>query len=115
MSWLCLRCRAEVEPSDNLSACPACGARGVPADTADRVTVTVTWHELRVLIIWAERWASDHAASDPDMRKVVYGIADALQLQHLDKHALTFAGELSSLRGDLGLKVEQNVIPEDRP
>lgn len=99
-----------------LAACPACGdERGIPADTNDRVAISITWHELRVLVMWAEFWAT---SSDDDahrsMRKVVYGISDALQLQHLDKPALTFAGEIADLKEEFGEKNVQ-VIRAPRP
>jgi len=113
--WLCLRCGTVTTPDPSLKACPSCGAHGVPADVADRVAVNITWHELRVLVIWAERWASSvEGDAGADMRRIVYGIADRLQQQHFDKAGLTFASELAALRSDVG-HVEQNVIKEDRP
>jgi hypothetical protein len=112
--WLCLRCRAEIEPSDSLMACPSCGGTGVPASTKDRVTVSITWHELRVLVMWAEFWATaKQDAEHEDMRKVVYGIADALTLQHLDKPGLTFASEIADLKEHFGEKNVQVIRGDD--
>lgn len=65
--------------------------------------------------MWAEFWAS--AKDDDahrDMRKVVYGIAGALQLQIPDGTPLTFSNELADLRSEYG-RVEQNVIREEPP
>jgi hypothetical protein len=73
----------------------------------------ITWHELRVIVMWAEFWASKHAETTPSMLKAVYGIADRLHAQHLDGPALTFSQELAELRADPRVgSVEQNVIPE---
>jgi hypothetical protein len=94
-TWLCLVCGCETAPRDDLDACPTCGDTGTPADTATRVCVSLTWHELRILVIWAERFAA--GAGDARMAKVLYGIADRLQLQHLDAPALTLQGEISEL------------------
>lgn len=117
---LCLHCGDEYADEDpriddrahvNFGGCPGCGARGVPADTADRVSVNITWQELRVLVIWAERWASAHPDNEPPMLEAVYGIADRLQAQHMDKPGLTFRSELADLSG-AGFEYEQNVIRE---
>lgn len=123
--WLCLACNKEIDPQDPrisdsshpyYGACPECGERGIPADLAERLTISITWHELRVLCIWAERWAGKAPESERAfMLRTVYGIADRIQMQHLDqKVGLTFRSELAELSG-MGLKYEQNVIPEDEP
>lgn len=112
--WLCLKCRGVTPPADDLTGCSHCGdSKGIPADLARTVTVRITEHELRVLIMWAEFWAS--AKDDDDhrtMRRVVYGIAGALQAQIPSGAALTFANELADLRAEYGA-VEQNVVRED--
>ena len=105
MAILCLACRAETEMREGLHCCPNCGDKGVPADTNDCVSVTLTWHELRILVMWAERWAAQTPEKERlSLQKVVYGIADALQLQHPEKVSLTFMGEVSELRGAFGDK-----------
>lgn len=120
--YLCLACSKEIDPEDprisdkmhhNHGGCPECGHRGIPADTAASVTVKITWHELRVLCIWAERWASQcESAESPNMLGTVYGIADRIQAQHLDqKTGLTFRSDLAELSG-AGIRFEQNVIGE---
>jgi hypothetical protein len=92
--------------------CPECGGKGVPVDLAEKVNICITWGELRLVVIWAERWADHITKSFPESKQVVYGIADALQLQHPDKRGLTFMSEISELRGR-GLVVDQNVIGEE--
>jgi hypothetical protein len=76
--------------------------------------VKITTLELRVLVMWAEFWAS--AKDDEDhkgMRKVLYGIADALQVQIPGGIGLTFSSELADLRTEYK-DIEQNVIREDK-
>lgn len=103
--WLCLHC-SEWFPADRaLMVCPGCGANGLPASSRDVVQVRITWHELRCLVIWAENWA--HARLEgPErnvMRRVVYGIADRLQAQHLGKKVgLTLASEIAELKAAFG-------------
>lgn len=123
--WLCLQCSTafDVEPTDDLAGCPGCGdSRGTPANlTTDTVTVDITWHELRVLTIWAEMWAGKMPDEDDRLRtqRVVAGIADRIHAQHLDERPLTLTGELAQLRSDFGqANVEVagfNEIPPEDP
>jgi len=115
---LCLSCNEEFSATDaritnrehpNFGGCPGCGYRGIPADTEKRVQISITWHELRCLTIWAERWADSSAA--PEMLKTVYGIAERIQMQHADAPSLTFRGDLTEL-SETGIKFEQNVLKE---
>lgn len=39
-----------------LTACPRCTTQVRPLDRRSRVTVTLAWHQLRVLANWADRW-----------------------------------------------------------
>ncbi|MDE2098953.1 MAG: hypothetical protein KGL39_16995 [Patescibacteria group bacterium] len=127
--FLCLACSQEFPDDDprisdsshkNYGGCPGCGHNGIPADTSTRLSISITWHELRVLCIWAERWASmseTQAEKSGDrpliMLKVVYGIADRIQAQHLEQETgLTFRSELAELSA-AGLRYEQNVIKEE--
>lgn len=127
--WLCLRCAevAEVEVDEtgrsvqSFDGCPACHHHGIPADlTNDSVTVDLTWHELRVLVIWAEFWAGvdrGDPASKYDMQRAVTGIADRLHRQHLEKPPLTFTGEIAQLSAEFG-HVEVHgidLLPHDEP
>lgn len=122
--YLCLRCSevSEVDPDNPpTGGCPKCHANGVPANlTDDTVSIDVTWHELRVLVMWAERWAcverTDKAATY-GMQRAVSGIADRIHRQHLAKPALTFTGEIAELASEFG-KVEVqgiNLLPPDLP
>ena len=55
----CLKCRKEFDETEIEGAkeCPNCHDRGVPMDVANDVMVKINWHELRMLCLWAERWA----------------------------------------------------------
>ena len=111
---LCLNCGAWFD--ENRSACPGCGdQRGVPASSEDVVAVSVTWHELRVLVMWAEKFADaakKAGRDDGTMLRVVYGIADRLYSQHLDKPHLTMAGEIAEVKAAFGEgNVETHGIP----
>ncbi len=127
MAYLCLKCQNEIDPHDhrlkdnlhpNFGGCPHCGSPGVPADMSKKLTVAITWHELRILTIWAERWASQAEPDSPGSQAIIYGIADRIQMQHMDqKVGLTFASELAELREFLGKTggklLHQTVIRED--
>ena len=102
---LCLNCAQEVEVGvdDALQCCPHCGSDRIPADlTADSVDINITWHELRVLCIWAERWVGSippgvHRDSAFNSLRT---IIDRIHLQHLDKGPLTLTGEIAQLRAN---------------
>ena len=112
---LCLACGGEFNfsPDERVSCCPGCGDEGIPADLDERPEFKITWHELRCLVMWAERWASSSDESKR-MQRIVYGIADRLHLQHMDGPSLTFAQQLADLRADPSVgAISQNVIRED--
>lgn len=118
--WLCLDCGKETEPDEKLMCCPHCQGTGIPVDLDKMLTVRTTWHELRILTMWAEFWASNQQdkANSEKMLRVVYRIADRIQQQHMDQEGgLTFASELADLRAHPQVTgdVEQNVIRELPP
>jgi predicted nucleic acid-binding Zn-ribbon protein len=63
----CTRCAAEFTDADieAATACPSCGSTGVPCAIKNDVQVTVNWHELRILVMWAENYEAAIVASDP--------------------------------------------------
>lgn len=117
----CTRCGGEFTKDQMVGAkcCPACGTRGVPCDPANDVQVTINWHELRVLCMWAERWAErcdldgsyDRAHTGERAIEVVHTIAARLQRQHVGRSPLTFAGEITDLRA-AGYRVEVHGSPD---
>lgn len=113
---LCLMCSEWFQAAPDLRACPGCGDTGVPAASDDMVTVKITWHELRCLVMWAEQWAYAVAKQREEgkrMQRVIYGIADRLTLQHQDARPLTMAGEIAQIREAFGpYNIETHGIPE---
>lgn len=86
--------------------CPECGSQSVPCDTKKDVTVEINWHELRILVIWAENWVQQHARKKTDdssekMPVTVTAIARRLQGQHPSLGHLTLSGEMAALPADL--------------
>lgn len=95
MSGFCTECGERIASFEGLSSCPFCGTRGVPCEDKDQVLVSANWHELRILVIWAENWSREH-----DLGKTVASIARRLEDQHPDRALqlpLTFAGELRQI------------------
>lgn len=103
--WLCLNCNQESEPG-NYQTCPKCGSDGIPVDLEGMLTMRISRHELRILVIWAERWAMQ--ADNDEMRRVVYGIADRLETQDVAAGPLTLVGEINQLR-DAFPSLETNI------
>jgi len=94
----CVLCSAEFndEVIAGVNACPECGTASLPMSVASDVQVTVNWHELRILGMWAENWAVH--IDKADCVQVVRAIAGRLQAQHPERSAITMSGELSELR-----------------
>lgn len=99
----CILCGFEVESCEGLEACPNCNSKSRPLDPKHDITVKVNWAELRVLAMWAERWAIGAVEKDPNSnsgRGLVYAITERLQKQYPDYAPLTLAGEIGKLRED---------------
>lgn len=101
---LCLHCRQIIliHPETALTACPNCGSRSIPADTADTTTLTITTHELRILTIWASNWAT-HIKDTPgcdDSPKVISGILD--EIGKATAVPLSLGQEIADLRAEFG-------------
>lgn len=112
---LCLACGQWFDHIKDVACCPGCGDHGIPASSKDLVTVSITWHELRCLVMWAERFAhiTDKKGDNPRrLLPVVYGIADRLYQQHLSNSPLTLAGEIADVKAALG---ESNVDTKNIP
>jgi len=98
----CTICQAEFTEAEikGASCCPSCGDKGVPCAISDDVTIKINWHELRILCIWAERWAMQADASDPTSDGVVTidCITQRLLKQHPSKAPLTIRGEVEQVK-----------------
>lgn len=114
----CTLCGFNIESFDGLSGCPRCGTMDKPCSTSDQVEVSVNIHELRVLCIWAERWATLPRPDGQDVPvDLVYGIALRLRRQLREKgkdNPLTMADEIQALR-DAGYDVDVIGAGGDRP
>lgn len=77
---LCLQCRNEFAEEEiaNASCCPSCGDTGIPADPRDTAKLEITTHELRILTMWAHRWAEQCGVKETT---VVDGIVNFLHKQ----------------------------------
>lgn len=91
----CMSCGLRIESFEGLSVCPHCESTDIPAGDSQQVTVSVNWHELHILCVWAENHANK---SDGKLTSIVYGIAHRLENQYPEKHKLTLAGEVSLLK-----------------
>lgn len=101
----CTRCAAEFCDAEiaKASACPACGSKSVPCAIAHDVTPTINWHELRILVMWAERWEENFTStgSERDLasRGAVAAIAGRLmRFRPEGAPGLRFADDISELQ-----------------
>ena len=97
----CTDCEGEFteEQIAGASSCPGCGSVCIPCDPANDVQVTINWHELRILGVWAENWALKHRDSDPRMCATIKTIARRLERQHPKRTPLTLTGEIAEIPG----------------
>jgi len=99
----CVHCRSEFTADDlrGAKSCPTCGDTGQPLSLQDDVTITINWHELRILCSWAEKWGEHLIASGqysaPNTYMAIYSIIGALQDQYPFFQPLSTGGELQIL------------------
>ena len=89
----CTTCSHNIRSFDGLTACPNCGATGVPCATKDQVTITINTHELKLLCLWSENWGNQIEKVD-----VVFGIAARLKRQLPSGFCLTMADHFAKLK-----------------
>ncbi len=102
----CVRCRSEYSEAETAGyrGCPGCGSTGRPMPLSHDVTVKVNWHELRILTMWAERWAETvektvtQEGGQSDANAAIAAIARALEGQHPTLPPLTLLGELKQFQ-----------------
>lgn len=100
----CTLCSAKIETFDGLSACPKCGTTGKPCGYDDQVSISINYHELRVLCMWSENWADRHATKenatleDKGMADTVKAIAERIRKQLPEgKRCITMRDEFGEL------------------
>ena len=112
----CLICNEEFTGKElkDFDRCPKCGNTGIPCSPKEDVIIKINWHELRILVIWAENWANKidkDCATKPAVTIVC--IARRVQNQYPDKTPLTLTGEIQQLRNDKTLSNIETNIPEN--
>lgn len=98
------------EIPDGTKNCPNCGTIVTPCLISEDVNIKINWHELRILMIWAENWARQIDKDEPANEKhllTIMTIAERLQRQYPDKTPLTLFGEIKGLRKHFG---ENNIV-----
>lgn len=96
----CTDCGATTESFDGLQRCPNCQSTGRPCGHSEQVNVSINWHELRILCIWAENWQGQH-----NLGRTVYSIAKRLKAQFPEHGPLTLAEELGELSKQYDISV----------
>ena len=96
--------------------CPNCGTMSLPCAISDDVEIKINWHELRILVIWAENWArhsdnNDNGDNDNNVREEkmllsIMTIAERLQRQFPDKTKLTLFSEIRKLRKEYNIETD---------
>jgi hypothetical protein len=104
----CIECGHQIGSFDGLDRCPACGSTSMPCHNDEQVDVSVNWHELRVLVIWAENWQRQH-----QIGRTVYGIAKRLHAQHPERGTLTLAEELGEIAKAHEVQVSDPALRRD--
>ena len=96
----CVRCRSEFGELaiKGATACPACGDPGIPMSPDNDVSISINWHEIRILTIWAEFWANHNKDKHPSMIDAVFAIAAHIQDQFPDKGPITLSGEIREVK-----------------
>jgi len=96
----CVICQAEFtdEEIENATCCPACGDTGVPCAVKDDVQLKINWHELRILSMWAERWALHIEKEHMGALVTLDCIVQRLQKQYPNKSKLTIRGEVGDVK-----------------
>ena len=111
----CTRCGFKVEDFEGLTECPQCGDSHPPCDDKDQVTISINWHELHILGVWAEARANELDEKYPGSSEVVYSIMSRVESQFPDRHSLTLAHEIGLLKKDPRVKnLETNVPNVDK-
>ena len=98
-----------VLPENQQGKCPKCGDTSVPCDPEDDVTITINWHELRLLCIWAENWGLRLKEAGRGSPEGIYAVAGRLKAQHPNRLSLTLIDEIRQIAEEFpDSKVESN-------
>ncbi len=92
----CTLCRVPIASFNDVECCPRCGTTMTPCGYDQQVNISVNWHELRCLVMYAEFYAKKIGKQG-----LIYAIAEDLLVQYPElaaENPLTFAGEVDLLR-----------------
>lgn len=103
---LCVECRSTFSEKEiaNAAACPVCRTQGIPADTREKHTLTLTDHEWRILFMWAE----NHAISvkEADLKTVMAALRAEAKRQNPSMPNLTVFDDLQDMANASGSPIE---------
>lgn len=112
--YRCVLCSFEISKrkaeKDKIKECPNCNTRNPPLDSELDIRLKINWHELRLLCMWAERYAVNlnKAERTTEYSAMVYWIAERLMVQFPELHnqsPLTLADEISKIK-EQGFRIE---------
>lgn len=107
----CTDCGFEVEAFEGLKECPNCHTNGIPCIWENQRVISINWHELRILVMWAENWARDK-----QLGRTVFSIANRIETQEPElakESPLSLAKELGMLAKKFDLDVSSPELRRD--
>lgn len=81
--------------------CAYCGQKFFSIDPNYDVNIKINWAEIRILTMWAERWANKIDKDYPGSSLVIACIAKRIKNQYPDKTSLTLAEEIDDLKKEM--------------
>ena len=79
----CIECGYIVNSFDGLSSCPMCNSTSIPCSWKDQVNISINWHELRIIIMWAENWWNK--TKKEEQMNPVFGVAERIRKQYPER------------------------------
>lgn len=104
----CTDCYSEFteEQLEGTSSCPTCNTKSLPMKISQDTIVSLNWHELRILTMWATWYAEEKLKSEPGYHTLKAIIKRLKRQGRPEWPGLTFADEIEDLRNETGLKVD---------
>lgn len=106
----CIECGCEVKSFEGLKRCPTCESTAIPCPENMQVQISINWHELHVLFVWAENYARKI-----DKQNTIYLIAKRVQDQAWQNGwpPLTLAAELGEIAKEFEVETNDPKLTED--
>ena len=69
----CIMCRAEFteQEIETADCCPNCKTKSLPEDPKFDIQITINWHSLRILCMWAKNWEDKTKEEAEEKRSIV--------------------------------------------